>query len=293
MPNLSLQETKIHGTFDFPYVVYHGRIPDFMDSFPCHWHDEAELIYIVSGQVRITVWSVTYHARPGDILILMPHTLHAIEGVDSDHAEYYNIVFHFSILGSDSCSEKYLKPFIAHEKTVNCYEPDGSKLNTRLKPLILSLIENRRNTYATHEYLVKSHLFMIMHLLNQSCATSSENERALHWTYSKLKTALYHIQNSYAGSITIKDVSALCGFSESHFMKLFKEMTGMSFTAYLIQYRLELAAQQLTQTDLKVIEIAANCGFRNHSYFTRSFLKKYGITPVKYRNLHKERHDRL
>ena len=74
-----------------------------------------------------------------------------------------------------------------------------------------------------------------------------------------------------------------CGFSESYFMKLFKEFTGMSFNAYLVDYRLELAARQLSETGLKVIDIAENCGFRNHSYFTRAFRQKYGRTPVEYR----------
>ena len=66
-------------------------------------------------------------------------------------------------------------------------------------------------------------------------------------------------------------------------MKLFKELTGMSFTSYLVHYRLELAAKQLLETDQKVIEIAANCGFHNFSYFTRAFVQKYHITPGKYR----------
>lgn len=236
MNNPLLHETKVHGTLDFPYIVYHGKIPDFIDSYPLHWHEEAELIYVMSGQFKITVWSNTYLVQEGDIIILMPHVIHSIEQIDSCFAEYFNIIFHFSFFGymnDDACYQKYLKPFIAHEKTVNCYEKSGTKLNTLLKPFLLSLIENRRN--------------------------------------------------SYTENITIKKAAALCGFSESHFMKLFKELTGTSFTAYLVNYRLELAAKQLIETNQKVIDIATNCGFNNHSYFTRSFIKKYGVTPVKYR----------
>lgn len=285
-----LHETKIHGTLDFPYIVYHGRIPDFLTSYPLHWHEEAELIYIASGRIKITVWSNTYIAQKGDILILMPHVIHSIEQIDDHSAEYFNIVFHFSILdttGNDSCYEKYLKPFLIHEKMLNCYEKCGTELNTLLKPWILSLIENRRNSYSTHEFLVKSNLFMIMHYLNQFCTTSNENEQNMRLTYDKLKRVLYHVQNSYANSIPIQKAATLCGFSESHFMKLFKELTGMSFTSYLVNYRLEISAKQLLETDQKIIEIATNCGFNNHSYFTRTFIKKYGITPAEYRKLGK------
>lgn len=66
-------------------------------------------------------------------------------------------------------------------------------------------------------------------------------------------------------------------------MKLFKEFTGMSFNAYLVNYRLELAAKQLSETDNKVIDIMQNCGFHNQSYFTRAFQKKYQKTPLLYR----------
>ena len=66
-------------------------------------------------------------------------------------------------------------------------------------------------------------------------------------------------------------------------MKLFKDLTGMSFTAYLVNYRLEIAAKQLKETSLNIIDISTNCGFNNHSYFTRAFKKKYGMSPLKYR----------
>ena len=286
MNNPLLHETKIHGTVDYPYIVYHGKIPDFIHSYPLHWHEEAEIIYITKGCVNITVWANTYQVQEGDMIILMPHTIHSIEQIESRHAEYFNIVFHFSVLEKpeeNRLYDKYLMPFLTHAKSVNCYERKGSELNTRLTPLLLSLIEHRRESYTTCEYLVKSNLFMIMHHLNHACINVDKNEVLLQANYAKLKTALYHVQNSYAQNITIKQVADLCGFSESHFMKLFKELTGMSFTAYLVNYRLELSAKQLLETNQKIIDIATNCGFNNHSYFTRAFQKKYGLTPAKYR----------
>ena len=282
-----LHETKLHGTIDFPYIVYHGKIPDFIYSYPLHWHDEAEIIYVTSGSARITVWSNTYNVHEGDIIILMPHVIHSIEQMDDHYAEYFNVVFNFSILEnskSNICYGKYLKPFIEDKKSVNCYERKGSSLNTLLTPLILSLIENRTDSYTTCEYLIKSNLYMIMHYLNLHCTTTDKNEILLQANYNKLKTALYHVQNSFSQNITIKEAATLCGFSESHFMKLFKELTGMSFTSYLINYRLELSAKLLIETDDKVIDIATSCGFNNHSYFTRAVKKKYGLTPEEYRH---------
>ena len=284
-----LHETKIHGTVDFPFVVYPGRVPEYITSFPRHWHEEAELIYVTAGRLNVSVWAQSYLLEPGDIVIVLPHAIHAIEQVRSEKAEYYNIVFNFSLLGQDYLAEKYLKPFLNHEKNVNCMEPAGSELNLKLKPLLESLIKYRKDCYTTHEYLVKSNLLMVMHLLNQHCVEAGEKAQALHITYDRLKPALDWVRLSYAMDTPVRYAADLCGFSTSHFMKLFKELTGMGFTAYLINYRLELAAYQLAVADLNVIEVASNCGFHNHSYFTRAFAKKYGMTPVMYRKARQSR----
>ena len=227
--------------------------------------------------------------RSGPRATYWSHAIHAIEQVRSEEAEYYNIVFNFSLLGEDRLADKYLKPFLNHEKNVNCMEPAGSELNLKLKPLLESLIKHRSDSYSTHEYLVKSNLLMVMHLLNQHCVETGEKDQALHLTYDRLKPALDCVQLSYAMDIPVEYAANLCGFSASHFMKLFKDLMGTGFTAYLNNYRLELAAYQLAVTNLNVIEVASNCGFHNHSYFTRAFVKKYGMTPVKYRKARQNR----
>ena len=44
METTPIHETKIHGIITFPYSVYKGRIPEWIHSFPLHWHDDFELI---------------------------------------------------------------------------------------------------------------------------------------------------------------------------------------------------------------------------------------------------------
>lgn len=66
-------------------------------------------------------------------------------------------------------------------------------------------------------------------------------------------------------------------------MKIFKSMTGQSFTEYLIDFRLNAAASALSLTTDRIIDIAFSCGFENLSYFSRAFLGKFGVTPSEYR----------
>ena len=75
----------------------------------------------------------------------------------------------------------------------------------------------------------------------------------------------------------------VAGFSESHFMRYFKETMGTSFVDYLKDYRLTMAARLLQSSDSSVLSISGEVGFESLSYFNRAFKKHYGMTPLQYR----------
>lgn len=281
-----LHETKVHGIINFPYSVYRGNIPEWIPSFPLHWHDDFELIYCTTGQIQVTLWGQAYTLSAGDLIVILPHAVHSIEQGSLEGGEYFNIIFHPSLFkGSeeDSCYNKYVLPFLNGERYMDCFYPAGSLFNQTVTPCILSMLEHRKDSYSTHELMIKSNLFFLLHYMNQHSVAASNDNNALQLSYSRLKNALNHVQKFYDREISIREVAERCGFSESHFMKLFKEFTGTSFNAYLVNYRLDLAAKQLSETDSKIIDIAESCGFHNHSYFTRAFRKKYQKTPLAYR----------
>lgn len=280
------RETKIHGIIPFPYSVYLGRIPEWIHSFPLHWHDDFELIYCTKGQMQVTLWGQAYTLYAHDLIIVLPHAVHSIKQSSLEDGEYFNILFHPSLFkGSeeDLCYNKYVLPFLNGEKSMDCFYPADSTFNKTVTPCILSMFSHRKNSYTTDELLIKSNLFLLLHHMNQYSAAATNDNRSLQLSYSRLKNALYLVQKFYDRDISIQEAAEQCGFSESHFMKLFKEFTGMSFNAYLVNYRLELAAKQLSETNFRVIDIAEDCGFHNHSYFTRAFQKKYRKTPLMYR----------
>lgn len=286
MESTPIHETKLHGTITFPYSVYKGCIPAWIRSFPLHWHDDFELIYCTQGQMQVTLWGQAHTLCAQDLIVILPHAVHSIEQSSFAGGEYFNILFHPSLFKGteeDPCYSKYVLPFLNGEKTMDCFYPADSPFNQTVSSSILSLYDNRKESYSTQELVVKSNLFLLLHHMNQYSTAVTNDNRSLQLSYSRLKNALYYVQKFYDHDISIRKVSEQCGFSESHFMKLFKELTGMSFNAYLVNYRLELAAKQLSGTDYKVIDIAENCGFHNHSYFTRAFQKKYKKTPLMYR----------
>ncbi len=286
MDNTPMHETKIHGMITFPYSIYRGNIPTWFSSFPLHWHDDFELIYCTAGRIQVTLWGRSYTLCAEDMIVILPHAVHSIEQADTESGKYFNIMFHHSLFkGSedDLCYDKYVLPFLADEKSMEYFYPADSPFNQTVTPCILSMLAHREDSYSTHELLIKSNLFLLLHYINQYSTAATNDNSSSQLSYSRLKNALYYIQKFYDREISIRKAAEQCGFSESHFMKLFKEFTGMSFNAYLVNYRLDLAAKQLSETNLKVIDIAENCGFHNHSYFTRVFKKKYKKTPLSYK----------
>ena len=71
--------------------------------------------------------------------------------------------------------------------------------------------------------------------------------------------------------------------------KLIKEGTGSTFQELLMKRRFEKAAVLLLETNLPVEEIALNVGYENQSYFHRQFKMRYGVTPRRYRLIHRRK----
>lgn len=106
---------------------------------------------------------------------------------------------------------------------------------------------------------------------------ASESSNPAH--LERLKTAVNYIEAHYQEPIRIQDAALECGYSESHFMRWFKQMTGTSFIRYLNRYRLEHAFSKLRTTEKTVLEISEESGFDNLSNFNRQFKKQFGVTP--------------
>ena len=71
--------------------------------------------------------------------------------------------------------------------------------------------------------------------------------------------------------------------SESHFMSLFKRVTGLSFVTYFNHFRIERAQALLAKTEESMASISQQVGFCDQSYFGTVFRRIVGMTPANYR----------
>lgn len=92
------------------------------------------------------------------------------------------------------------------------------------------------------------------------------------------------IERCYADDLTLDDAAVAAGLSSSYLSRLFKQETGTNFKDYLTIYRLERARDALKDPRRKVYEIAEEVGFKDQHYFSEVFKKRYGCSPLEFRD---------
>jgi len=98
--------------------------------------------------------------------------------------------------------------------------------------------------------------------------------------------AITYINEYYTSKLSNDELAKLCGMSKFHFIRRFTQKTGKTPQKYRTDLLLSKSTTMLTDTDLKVSQIAAALGFEDSLYFSRLFKKSYGMSPLEYRKRH-------
>ncbi len=98
--------------------------------------------------------------------------------------------------------------------------------------------------------------------------------------YQRIRPALEFMEREYSNpDITIPTLAELCGISDEYLRRLFRTCTGSPPMEYLRSLRLRQAKELLYGGNLGVAEVALACGFTDPRYFSRVFVREYGILP--------------
>lgn len=124
---------------------------------------------------------------------------------------------------------------------------------------------------------------MLNELLVRLLETESQHELlaadAEHGEDDRIRFIIHYIRQHLSHKLDVKSLSRKACMSESHFHHVFKNELGYSPVEFIIEERLSLAATLLRTTKQQISEICLACGFNNLSYFTRTFKKKYRVSP--------------
>lgn len=95
---------------------------------------------------------------------------------------------------------------------------------------------------------------------------------------SPLSELISRIEANPGLPINIDQAAEETNFSRSHFCRLFRQQTGLSFNAFLTQKRIAMACDLLKKTSMRIDEISDSIGIGNTWYFKKLFQKETGLT---------------
>lgn len=124
---------------------------------------------------------------------------------------------------------------------------------------------------------VKSELYQILYQL--------QREHDLPYgQIGRVRPALEYIHSRYDKErICVAELAALCGMSTAYLRTLFLKGFGLSPIQYINDLKLRRAAELLASGQYGVQQVCAMAGFEDESYFSRTFKKKFGVSPKSYK----------
>jgi AraC-like DNA-binding protein len=151
-------------------------------------------------------------------------------------------------------SNKFRQTMLNLEKAIHSHKPDNDRMELMFMDLLLQL----------HEQSDAYNKFPASQLENFSRLIERiEENPQLEWDFSR---------EAHNFDISL-----------SHFRRLFRQFCDLSPSLFLLNQRLRLAASLLIETSNPVNVIASEVGIDDAYYFSRSFKKKYTVSPSAYR----------
>ena len=92
-----------------------------------------------------------------------------------------------------------------------------------------------------------------------------------------------YMEDNYNEKITLNSIAEQAGFSKYYISRLFKQYMGVTIIDYLIKIRLDKAKKLLVSGEYNIKQISYMVGYSDPNYFTWSFKKYLGISPIKYK----------
>lgn len=239
-----------------------------------------EAHFVVDGCLAFHARQQDFDVTGGMVFLTKPGEVHS--GVDTtlQPAEWYWIHLHFppasALPGLTRAETRNLSESFA--KTSLCLFPGSDPLRDCFERILTehrnptehSLVIARAQLHELMVRLIRDHDRAMLN--SDSAGLSAEIRQAIAW-----------IDRNLGEPLSIPDLAASSGLSQSHFRQRFHKETGFSPSDFLTRRRVLRAKQLLRGHRMSITEIAFRLGFQSSPYFAAVFKKLTGMTPSEYR----------
>lgn len=269
----------------FAFIVIHDSSMAFMENSVPHWHNELELICSLDSHLDIRRDHEHFVVMQDNLVLIESGQIHTVIPVKGYENHSISIAFKTDFL------QKY-GIFSGHTYfDLNRKWPAKMEMIKKMKELDQIYRKNSEKEY--RELKINSLLFSITYLLfsnfrRDSTALPGKMTQKYRERYCNI---LKYMEDHYNEPLTLNVLSVNFNLSREYISREFKYYIGKNFRDHLSSIRLSRAHYDLLNSDLTIMEIAVKHGFNNQRNYNHSFEKQFGITPAKYRRIHKRRNN--
>lgn len=248
------QPHNSRGNFNFNAFIYSST------GYKDHFHRNFEVIFLLEGQVDITINGELHHLHPGDLALIAPWEIHSFT-VDEKSRLWVGVF-----------SKDFISKF-AHKEEGRQFAPFRCDAEA----------EEFLRTHLFREEEPPRYLLMAcLYLICDQCLKHAKEKE--HSEQSALRNLILHyVDEHYTEQITLQQAAEVLGYEYHYFSRLFHDCFEMNFRAFINIYRFDLASEMLSETEKEISDIAMESGFQSLRNFNRIFKTLSGNTPQDYR----------
>jgi len=255
-----------------------------------HAHDFYSVILFTKGDGSIKISNDSYTVQPHTICLVAPNQFHSFEGLE----DVEGIIFFF-------CQDFYVEEF-SFIRLLNTFsytsQLDRNNSNSCIIlsdtefSSVTSTINSIHQEYESYTpsnnsaVIIRSHLnIMLLKLSAMYEARSGESKT----NDSILIHSLSHMVDSYfIKEQQLAFYTSAFNISESQLNDICNKHFNCGLKKILQNRLMQEARKLLLSTDLSISEIAYKLNFEDNSYFNKVFKSKTGLTPKRFRDIHKK-----
>jgi AraC-like DNA-binding protein len=266
----------------FPFYI--GRFEHNGEEFSdekYHLRSFWKIVYIVEGCGFYLIDNTSYAIHPGSLLIVHPASKTTYDVSGGTPLKIVNILFQPDFIKDELAKLQdnfnffaIFKEEVAGDNPLYVFDSER-----KIKPLIHRMEHEFETMNDNAELLLELQLTELLILL-------SRHAKKQHRKYNR-KAAVLRIlrliEERFSSPLTLEEISRELVLEKSRLCLIFRESQGITIMEALCRRRLLEAEKLLKETNLPILQICYQCGFRDVSAFYRRFQKSTGTTPQKYR----------
>lgn len=238
-----------------------------------HFHDELEIVLVLSDGGYLFLDNNTYALRRGVLMVINDTALH--RSVNFDNVVYERYVAHFM--------PEYVRMLsTSGTDLMNCFNSDIHcvQLSDQELEKFIALFEECRQPWKGYGDDLRQQI-AFTHILLKINEIIDKPEKVVSATSSgfiNISQILNYINDNLSDSITLDSLADHFFTSKYYLCNLFKKATGFSIMEYVINLRV-LKSKSLLRNGYSVLDSGKKSGFNNNSHFIRTFKKLVGVSP--------------